>query len=101
MAARITLAEVRGIGGLERELVAEGNDCIDHAQRDTAVNELDRISIYSIPQRWSGSNTVAADTKKAPRHWRGAWARRVFETTFDAYFRCLSDRQGRHTPRAA
>jgi hypothetical protein len=40
MAPRITLAEVRGIGGLERELVAEGNDCIDHAQRDTAVNEL-------------------------------------------------------------
>jgi hypothetical protein len=39
---RFALAEIEGAGGGERELVAERDDGIDHAERDAAEDQLQK-----------------------------------------------------------
>jgi hypothetical protein len=54
--ASARLAEVQ-CRTFERQLVAKGNDCIDHAQRDTAVDELKQDFHNSVPDQ-QGVETV-------------------------------------------
>ena len=71
----LALAEVEGAGSGERELVAEGDDGVDHAQRDAAEDKLQE-DFHGIPRKTEDEKMASPDSSRlaiARQTWAGAY----------------------------
>ncbi|MNN67247.1 hypothetical protein D3C81_1828720 [compost metagenome] len=57
------LAEIEGAGSGKGQLVAEGDDGIDHAQRDAAEDELQE-DFHGIPRKTKDEKMASPDSSR-------------------------------------